>query len=479
LRHRYIAGPVIERIRDEPCIGRQPGRQTIVQPQGVNEGWCWSRIVITWIDIKRCSRGVICMAIAVAAQDFVEAAPEEVGMSSTRLANVRRLVQGYVDSGMLPGAISAVARRGKVVHFETYGRMDDEADKVMRPDTIFRIASMTKPIVSVALMTLYEEGAFQLDDPVAQYISALRDVRVFASGSADSYQTRPASREMTVHDLLRHTSGLVSSTVAAADASVSSVVAIYQQAGLPGISFDGSLAEMVAQLGQVPLASDPGSSFIYGISTDVVGYLCEVLSGQPLDRFLQQRVFEPLRMVDTGFGVPLHKMDRFAAAYRKGAGDEPPYVLQDSPRTSAYGRPRQFLSGNGGLVSTAADYLRFSQMLLNGGELDGARVVGPRTLRLMLSNHLPDGRDMRAMSLPGTTLRLPGTGFGLGFAVLLDPTTAGVVGTPGEVYWWGAHSTYFWVTPSEDLAVLFLTQLIVRYPFNQQLRATVYPAIVD
>jgi CubicO group peptidase (beta-lactamase class C family) len=422
------------------------------------------------------------MAIATAAQDFLEANPEEAGMSSERLENVCRLVQGYVDSGKLPGAISVVARRGKVVHFETYGRMDTEADKPMRPDTIFRLASMTKPIVSVALMTLYEEGAFQLDDPVSQYIPALKDLRVFDGGSADSYTTRAPAREMTVHDLLRHTSGLASFNTTASGATVSHVVALYQRAGLPSPWFNGSLAEMLAQLSQVPLACDPGSTFIYSVATDVVGYLCEVLSGQPLDRFLQKRVFEPLRMSDTDFSVPITKLDRLSANYRKGGEGEPPYVLYDSPSTSAYGRPRPYLSGAGGLVSTAADYLRFSQMLLNGGELDGARVLGPRTLRLMLSNHLPDGRDLRAMTMPGDSIGYPGTGFGLGFAVLLDPAVAGVVGTPGEVHWPGAFATYFWVTPAEDLAVLFLTQILnagSAYPIRYQLRATVYPAIID
>jgi CubicO group peptidase (beta-lactamase class C family) len=423
------------------------------------------------------------MAMAAATHDFVDAAPEEVGMSADRLANLRRLVQGYVDSGKLAGAVSVVARRGKVVHFQTYGHMDVEADKHMRPDTIFRLASMTKPIASVGLMTLYEEGAFQLDDPVSRYMPALKDLRVFDGGTADSYTTRAPAHEMTVHDLLRHTSGLVSSNTTAPGPTVSSVAALYQRAGLPGPWFNGSLAEMLAKLSQVPLACDPGSTFIYSIATDVVGYLCEVLSGQSLDKFLQQRVFEPLHMPDTGFGVPITKLDRLAANYRKGAEGEPPYVLHDSPSTSVYGRPRAYLSGANGLVSTAADYLRFCQMLLNGGELDGARVLGPRTLRLMLSNHLRDGLDLPAMTLPGDPVGIasPGTGFGLGFAVLRDPAVAGVVGTPGEAHWAGAYSTYFWVTPSENLAVVFLTQLLPfsAYPIQNQLRATVYPAIID
>jgi CubicO group peptidase (beta-lactamase class C family) len=286
---------------------------------------------------------------------------------------------------------------------------------------------------------------------------------------------------MTVHDLLRHTTGLVGSTATASGANVSPLVALYQRAGLPGPSFNGGLAEMIAQLSQVPLACDPGSTFIYSISTDVVGYLCEVLSGEPLDRFLQQRVFDPLRMPDTDFSVPISKLDRLAAGYRRGGEGESPCVLYDSPATSAYGRPRAYLSGSGGLVSTAADYLRFCQMLLNGGELDGVRVLGPRTLRLMFSNHLRDGLDLRAMAMPGDPLGYPGTGFGLGFAVLRDPAVAGVVGTPGEAYWAGAFSTCFWVTPAEDLAVVFLTQLLPysAYPLSAQLRTAVYPAIID
>jgi CubicO group peptidase (beta-lactamase class C family) len=421
------------------------------------------------------------MAIAVEAREHVNAAPEEVSMSSARLRHVTRLVHGYVDSGKLPGTITLVARRGKVVYFDTYGHMDDEAGKAMRPDTIFRIYSMTKPIVSVALMTLYEEGAFQLDDPAAKFIPELGDLQVLASGTAESYQTREPARAMTVRDLLMHTSGLMSMPAAAAGASAAPVATLYERAALRGANADGTLAEMIAKLGQLPLHCDPGSTWIYGISTDVVGYLCEVLSGQSLDRFLEERIFGPLHMPDTGFTVRASELDRFAANYRRGDTGHPPYVPIDRPATSAYAQPRRYLSGSGGLVSTAADYLRFCQMLVNGGALDGTRILGPRTLRLMTGNHLPGGRDLQQMARPGDPAGRPGIGFGLGFAVLLDPAAAQRVGTAGEYYWGGAASTAFWVTPAEDLVVIFLTQLMPSssYPISRELRATVYQAITD
>ncbi|MGI8550356.1 MAG: serine hydrolase domain-containing protein [Dehalococcoidia bacterium] len=331
------------------------------------------------------------MVKTLSAPDLVEADPEDVGMSSARLKNVTRLVQGYVDDGKIPGAISLVARRGKVVHFETVGRMDTEAGKPMEADTIFRIYSMTKPIASVGLMMLYEEGRFQLDDPASKFIPELKDLKVFAEGSADSYEVRDPAREMTVRDLLMHTSGLISSM------DGRPVGQLYQRATLQGSSSNGTLAEMVAKLGSLPLHCDPGSQWNYGISTDLVGYLCEVISGASFDRYLEERIFTPLGMRDTGFQVPEAEVRRFAANYRRGNAEEPSYVLIDRPDGSAYTRPRTYLSGAGGLVSTATDYWRFCKMLANGGELDGVRLLGTRTLQYMAMNHLPGGRDLAGM----------------------------------------------------------------------------------
>ena len=406
----------------------------------------------------------------------IEASPEDVGLSAEGMVRLKRHVQAYVDAGKFPGAISMVQRRGKVVHFATYGRRDLEAGTPVEHDTIFRIYSMTKPIVSVGLMTLYEEGRFQLDDPVAQYIPQFRGLKVLAGGTVDTPQLRSPSREMTVADLLRHTSGLVSQ----ADAVLGDA---YTRLGLLTSASSGTLAEMIAKLGALPLKCDPGAQFNYGISTDVVGYLCEVLSGQRLDDFLRERLLGPLGMVDTGFAVLDEDIERFAACYRPGTAGEPLLVVEDRPDASSrYTQPRTYLSGAGGMVSTASDYMRFCKMLANGGELDGQRVLGPRTLAFMALNHLPDGRDLAQMSpgSAGETSRA-GVGFGLGFARVLDPTVLGGLSAPGEYYWGGAASTAFWITPAEDLAVVFMTQVrpSSTYPIRRELRAIIYGSIVD
>jgi len=409
-------------------------------------------------------------------QRMIDATPEEVGMSSDRLGNVSRLVQGYVDDRKLAGAISIVARRGETVHFETYGNMDDAAGKQMRPDSIFRMYSMTKPIASVALMTLYEEGKFQLDDPASRFIPEVKGLKVIASGTADSYEVRDPVREMTVRDLLMHTSGLISA------GETRPVGQLYQRAGMRGSSSDGTLSDLVKKLKDIPLHCDPGSQWNYGISTDLVGYLCEVISGRSFDRFLEERIFSRLAMPDTAFTVPASKIERFAANYRPGSSGDALYELSDAPADSLYARPRTYFSGAGGLVSTAADYMRFCKMLANGGVLDGERVLGPRTLKLMTVNHLPGGRDLAAMNGdgPSETAR-EGIGFGLGFAVLLDQAAAQIIGTPGEYYWGGAASTAFFVNRAEELIMIFLTQLqpSSTYPIRRELRAAVYGAITD
>ena len=408
------------------------------------------------------------------ADPWITGHPERVGMSPEGLARVTALVRRSVDEGRYPGVVSVVARRDQVVQFESYGSMDAERGRPMRPDTIFRIYSMTKPIVSLGLMTLYEEGRFQLNDAVADYLPELADLKVYDGGDADSYQVREPLRPMTVRDLLMHTSGLTAYN------SRTPVGELYRRAGLSGMDSDGTLAELPGRLARLPLEVDPGSRWIYGISTDLVGLLCEVISGLPLDRFLAERIFEPLGMVDTGFSVPPASVDRFAAGYTRSAGS-PAYTLADDPLTSAYTRPRTFLSGVAGLVSTAGDYLRFCRMLAAGGVLDGVRIVGPRTLRFSTANHLPDGRDLAAMADFGGETRREGQGFGLGFGVLLDETAAQTIGTAGEIFWGGAASTAFFVCPAEELIVVFLTQLrpSASYPIRRELRATVYGAITD
>jgi CubicO group peptidase (beta-lactamase class C family) len=403
-----------------------------------------------------------------------EATPESVGLSSKKLANLYNLAEGYVTSGKMPGIVCMVARDGKVVYQSRHGNMDDEAARPMQLDTIFRIYSMTKPIASVGLMRLYEEGLFQLDDPASAYIPELSDLRVLdKGGDADNYTVSVPSREMTVRDLLMHTSGLVSAT------PLLPVGKLYHRAEMYK---GGTLADMVKVLGTLPLHCDPGTEWNYGISTDIVGYLCEVLSGQPLDEYLQQHILDPLGMTDTGFHVPAANADRLAACYRFGESGGKAYELQDAPSGSRYLAPKTYFSGAGGMVSTGHDYMQFCKMLAAGGELNGERVIGSRTLSYMAMNHLPDNCDLAAMGQPQfNETTMEGIGFGLGFAVLLDPAVAQVIGTPGEYYWGGAASTAFFVSPEEDLSVVFLTQLLPSgsHPIRRQLRAAVYGAITD
>jgi CubicO group peptidase (beta-lactamase class C family) len=420
------------------------------------------------------------VAIISPTRDYVEAAPEDVGVSSPRLERLTRLVQGYVNRGHIPGAITMVARGRQVIHFETYGQMNRETGEPTRPDNIFRFYSMTKPIASVGLMTLYEEGRFQLDDPVSKFIPEFEDARVFVDGSADDYQSRAPERAITIHDLLRHTSGLVYG------GSLNTLVApglgeLYTRSELNGaVNYPGTLRNLVTKLATLPLAEDPGSRWMYSMSTDVVGYLCEVISGQPFAAFLKERIIDRLQMTDTAFEVPGEKLERFVPNYVYAEPNG--YRLVDAPRTSPYLRPCTCPSGGSGLVSTAQDYMRFCKMLAGGGELDGERILSPRTVRFMTQNHLPDGRDLRSMG-QGAELagNGPGVGFGLGFAVLIDPAAAELLGTPGEYYWGGAASTAFFISPAEELIVVFLTQLMNgrEYPIRRELRVLAYQALVD
>ena len=410
--------------------------------------------------------------MAMTIDRLVETEPEDVGLSSARLANVSGVIHRAVDEGKVPGGMVLVGRHGKVAFFDTYGSMDLEAGKPLAEDTIFRIYSMTKPIVSVALMTLYEEGMFQIDEPVSKFIPQLKDLKVMAGGTAEAPVLRDATREMNIRDILSHTSGL-----AGGPGDVNGVSQIYKRDGIPGLSAENqTLATMIQKLANAPLVFDPGTQWLYSIATNVVGRLAEVLSGQPLDRFLQERIFQPLGMIDTGFQVPAESAHRFAANYERD--DAGKLKLLDAPQTSNYLKPQSFFSGTGGLVSTMADYTRFARMLANGGELEGARILSPRTLSFMASNHLADGRDMAQMNLGGySEISRWGQGFGLGFSVLLDPVKSGTVGTVGEYGWSGAAGTTFFISPGEDMFVVFMTQLMRAQPLRRELRTTVYGAI--
>jgi CubicO group peptidase (beta-lactamase class C family) len=398
--------------------------------------------------------------------------PEDLGLSAPRLVKIDLMTQQYIDEGKLPGTITLVARRGKIAHFECQGRMDIEADKMVSEDTIFRIYSMTKPITSVALMMLYEDGHFQLDDPVSRFVPAFENMEVFVSGNNVEYETQPAERQITIRDLLTHTSGL---TYGFMRASV--VDALYRD---NGVEESKTQAEMVDKLSALPLLFTPGSRWSYSVATDVCGRLVELISGESFDQFLQEQIFEPLGMVDTGFAVPENKVHRFAANYERTVDDG--LRLIDSPETSRYAQDITYFSGGSGLVSTARDYLRFAQMLLNKGELEGERILGRKTVELMTSNHLPGNGDLTSMGQPVfSETPYDGIGFGLGFSVMLDPATANILGTPGEFAWGGAASTYFWVDPEEELIAILLTQLMPSssYPIRREFRVLAYQSIVE
>ncbi len=404
--------------------------------------------------------------------------PEGLGLSSERLARIdAHLKNRYLDPGKIPGALTLVHRRGEIAYLSPLGLMDRERGKPMAPDTIFRIYSMSKPVTSVALMTLYEHGHFQLGDAVYKFIPEWRDLHVFRQGNHPRFLTTPCERPMTIRDLLMHTSGLTYGFM-----ERTNVDAAYRKLGIGTLArtFGGTLREMVEALAALPLEFSPGTAWNYSVSTDVLGYLVEVISGERFDEYLRRHIFEPLGMVDTGFSVPPEKVDRFAACYERGPGKK--LQLQDDPETSRYRREPRFFSGGGGLVSTADDYLRFCRMLLAGGELDGARILGRKTIELMTSNHLPGGHDLTELAL-GFFSEMPyeGVGFGLGFSVKLDQAKAGMVGSVGEYAWGGAASTVFWIDPAEELIVLFLTQFMPSQTFNfrGQLKSIVYSALVD
>lgn len=405
---------------------------------------------------------------------IVEVEPEEVGLSSARLENVTRVVHRAVDEGRIPGGMTLVGREGKVAYFDTYGSMDLEAGKPLAEDTIFRIYSMTKPIVSVGLMQLYEEGLFQIDDPVSKYIPQLKGLKVFESGTLEAPILREASHEMTIRDVLGHTSGL-----GRGRGDDHPVHQMYQKYRLPhSAGHEGTLEGMMDELATMPLLFDPGTHWFYSIATDVVARLIEVLSGQRLDAYLNERILGPLDMADTGFDVPKSEWHRLAACYEYDAQGK--LTLQDAPATSHYRLPHEFLSGTGGMVSTMYDYARFAHMLANGGSLEGARIIGPRTLKYMASNHLAGNQDMAAISLGGySETSRHGLGFGLGFSVLMDPVAAGTVGTAGEYGWSGAAGTTFFISPNEDMFVVFMTQLMRAQPLRRELRTTIYGSIVD
>ncbi|RKU08920.1 serine hydrolase [Candidatus Poribacteria bacterium] len=408
--------------------------------------------------------------------------PEEVGVSTERLERIRPVMQGYVDHGRIAGFLTVVARRGKIVHFETIGMRDVENKKPMEADTLFRIHSMSKPITSVAVMMLYEEGHFQLDTPVSEFIPEFKNMKVY---NADQTEILDAKKEVTIKHLLTHTAGLTYGW------GSEPVDKRYREAKI--FKRGATLADMAKKLTAIPLVHEPGERWTYGLSTDVLGYLVEVVSEMPFEEFLQTRLFKPLGMVDTAFSVPLEKLDRFAALYqlhkegrmkgdkekeKKTAGAKEKRVEGDKDRKMRLervekdpplknGEVRFFPGGGGKLVSTAPDYMRFCQMLLNGGELNGVRILKKKTVELMRSPH----HD---------------TWFGLGFAIVTDKKVStddkepkGTPESTGSYSWGGAAGTIFWIDPEKELIGLLMTQISDVSSSHDQFKKLTYQALSE
>lgn len=371
------------------------------------------------------------------------ATPEEVGMDSARLDRVTQAMQGFVDDGLLAGVVTMAARDNKIVHFESVGYRDIEAQSPMTNDAIFRIYSMTKPITGVAMMILYEEGKFKLSDPVEKYIPEFTDLQVYAGEDDEGIAVlEPQNHKMTVRELMSHSGGLSYGLF-----SQSKVDDMYNEANV--LDADSTLQDMIDKLGAIPLRQQPGSMWHYSVSVDVQGYMVEKLSGQKFSDFLEERIFEPLNMTDTDFYVPEEKASRFAQVYGYSPAGE--LMAQEGfGGGNDYMRDQAFESGGGGLVSSTMDYMRFSQMMLNGGVLDGERILAPLTVKLMSSNQLPTGVD-------GLNPNATHTKFGLDFAVIDDPIQAEAY-SKGEFYWGGAAGTWFWIDPVEDLVFVGMIQ---------------------
>lgn len=401
------------------------------------------------------------------------AVPEEVGLCSKRLARIGPWMRGWVDSGRLSCMTTLVARRDRVVFLDTYGKRDVERDLPVGEDTVFRFYSMTKPLTSVAIMMLYEEGRFQLDDPIALHLPMFAEMKVFSGGTAENHGTVPATSPITFKHLLTHTSGLTYGFFEATP-----VDALYRQHGVDFQAAERPLLDMMPRLAALPLLSQPGEEWNYSVSTDVLGALVEVISGVPFARFLRERVLLPLGMHDTDFHVKPENHARFAANYTRSRDGG--LKLIDDPVTSRFLKAPVLASGGGGLVSTIGDYYRFCSFLRNKGELDGVRLLGRKTVEFMTRNHLRG--DMADMGQPRfSESPYTGIGFGLGFSVMMDPAKAEIIGSPGEYAWGGAASTAFWIDPAEDMVVILLTQLLPSstYPLRRQLRVLSYQAITD
>ena len=411
--------------------------------------------------------------------------PEKSGISKSKLLTMEKFFEEkYIQNGKLAGIQTLVARKGKIVHFKSTGLRDVENKKKIEKDTIFRIYSMTKPITSVALMQLFEQGLFQLADPVSKFLPEFKNPRVFVSGSFPHFMTRSADRDITVRDLLTHTAGLTYGFHYRTN-----IDHAYRKVwtGPKGDNTDFSfpplnLEDFSKSIASLPLEFSPGDKWNYSVATDICGRLIEVLSGKNLDEYFSENIFKPLKMKDTGFFVQKNKIKRFAACYERTPKE---YLkLQDTGSSkSGYSSLPLHLSGGGGLVSTTEDYYNFCQMLLNGGTLNGKRILSRKTIELMTSNHLPENQDMVTMGSEGSfsEIRYKGVGFGLGFGVNIDLADTQNSGSIGTYNWGGAASTFFWIDPKEDLICILMTQLMPSgyYPIRMQMQSMVYSAFED
>ncbi len=410
----------------------------------------------------------------------MDAQSQWTGLDAGRLDRIgEHLERNYIGPQKIAGCQVSVARHGHMAYQKSFGSMDLERGKPMRDDAIFRIYSMTKPITSIALMTLFEQGYFQLNDPVSRYVPSWKNHRVWTSGEGDTSRTEPAHRPVSFRDVLSHMAGLTYGGGLPGVGIQHPIDQIYRDLKIRSAGTTDSMAEFMDKLSQVPLRYQPGTAWMYSLATDVCGALVEIISGKPFAQYLQATIFDPLGMKDTAFQVALDKQDRFTANYQRGPDKK--LKLIDDPATSTYLKEPAFKSGGGGLVGTSADYMRFCEMLRRGGELDGHRVIGPRTLEVMHMNHLPGGNDLTQVAIGGfSETANEGVGFGLGFASTMDQVKTGTLGA-GDYYWGGAASTIFWVDPKEDLSVVFMTQLMPSGTFNfrGQLKSIVYGAIID
>jgi CubicO group peptidase (beta-lactamase class C family) len=410
---------------------------------------------------------------------------ESVGLSSARLGRLDGVMKRrYVDTGRLPGTLTMVYRRGQLAHVGMAGHMDIERDKPMREDAIFRIYSMSKPITAVALMMLVEEGVLGLDDDVATHIPSWKNLAVYATGMSGlaltggpGFITTPTARPMKVIDLATHTAGLTYGFH-----NRTAVDHAYRRLQVAAHNTEGGLDGMIEQLAGLPLEFSPGTAWNYSVSIDVLGYLVQKLSGMSFGAFLHSRLFQPLGMKDTAFWCAPQEINRLTSCYmpREGGGIK----AQDDAANSTYATPPKLESGGGGLLSTAQDYMRFCRMMLHGGTLDGVQILSPKTVALFSLNHLPGNRELADLAPPGNFSEsgYSGVGFSIGCGVNINVAKTRLPGTLGEYFWGGAASTAFWIDPKEELAVVFMTQVLgsdVRLTLRRDLRTLVYSAMTE